>query len=254
MSTVRALFAVTTLAAAAAVGAQQPAAGACDDQGFWRGWRTSGHACEVRDITVPSRETLAVDAANGGINVTGADRGDVSIRATVHAWAEDEAAARAVLGEIVLETNDVIRASGPAQRGRVGWSVSYDIAAPRETDLDLDTVNGSIAITNLRGDLEFDATNGAVKLEGVAGNVRGATVNGGVEVTLTGARWDGDALDVRTTNGGVRLRVPEGYSARLETHTVNGGTNIDFPVTVQGRLGRNVSTTLGDGGALVSRY
>jgi hypothetical protein len=38
---------------------------------------------------------------------------------------------------------------------------------------------------------------------------------------------------------------------RLETGTVNGGIDIDFPVTVQGRLGREFSTTLGDGGALV---
>jgi hypothetical protein len=27
--------------------------------------------------------------------------------------------------------------------------------------------------------------------------------------------------------------------------------NIDFPVTVQGRIGHELSTTLGDGGALV---
>jgi DUF4097 and DUF4098 domain-containing protein YvlB len=122
---------------------------------------------------------------------------------------------------------------------------------PRETDLDLETLNGGISITNVRGDLAFDATNGGVNLEGLAGNVHGGTTNGAVAVTLTGTRWDGDALDVHTTNGGVRLRVPEGYSARLETRTVNGGMSVDFPVTVQGRLGREVSMTLGDGGALV---
>ena len=62
---------------------------------------------------------------------------------------------------------------------------------------------------------------------------------------------DGTGLDLRTTNGGVRLRIPEGYSARLETGTVNGGIDIDFPVTVQGRLGREFTTTLGGGGPLV---
>jgi len=45
--------------------------------------------------------------------------------------------------------------------------------------------------------------------------------------------------------------VPENYSARLETSTVNGGTNIDFPVLVKGKIGREISTTLGSGGALV---
>jgi DUF4097 and DUF4098 domain-containing protein YvlB len=81
--------------------------------------------------------------------------------------------------------------------------------------------------------------------------VHARTTNGGVDVTLTGEKWDGDALDLHSTNGGVRMRVPEDYSARLETRTVNGGVHVDFPVTVQGRIGREISTTLGKGGALV---
>jgi DUF4097 and DUF4098 domain-containing protein YvlB len=56
---------------------------------------------------------------------------------------------------------------------------------------------------------------------------------------------------VSTTNGGIKMRVPEKYSARLETRTVNGGMNIDFPVTVQGKIGHELSTTLGEGGPLV---
>jgi putative adhesin len=251
MSTTRGISALLACLAATAAGAQQTAAsGACD--GIWKGWRNAAHACEVRELTARATGTLSVDAdPNGGISVTGADRRDVSIQATVHAWGADDAAARAMLGEIVVHTDDVIRATGPEQRGRTGWSVRYEIVAPRMIDLDLETLNGGISITNLQGDVEFDATNGGVRLEGLAGNVHGGTTNGSVEVTLTGERWDGDALNVRTTNGGIRLRVPEGYSARLETQTVNGGTSIDFPVTVQGRLGREVSTTLGDGGALV---
>ncbi|HEY5565714.1 MAG TPA: hypothetical protein VIM81_00530, partial [Gammaproteobacteria bacterium] len=66
-----------------------------------------------------------------------------------------------------------------------------------------------------------------------------------------GDTWEGEGLDLRTTNGGVRLRIPDDYSARLETGTVNGGVDIDFPVTVQGRIGRELSTTLGEGGPLV---
>ena len=81
--------------------------------------------------------------------------------------------------------------------------------------------------------------------------MRGRTTNGGVDATLAGNTWDGAGLDLRTTNGGVRLRVPDDYSARLETGTVNGGIDIDFPVTVQGRIGREFSTTLGNGGPLV---
>lgn len=60
--------------------------------------------------------------------------------------------------------------------------------------------------------------------------------------------WNGSGLDVQTSNGGVKLAVPEGYSAHLETGTVNGHISIDFPVMVQGTIGRTFSTDLGSGG------
>ena len=46
----------------------------------------------------------------------------------------------------------------------------------------------------------------------------------------------------------MHLSLPEGYSAHLETGTVNGGLRTDFPITVQGRIGRTLSTDLGQGG------
>ena len=76
-----------------------------------------------------------------------------------------------------------------------------------------------------------------MKLSRLAGEVKGRTSNGGVNVELDGTSWRGEGLDVETSNGGVNLRIPEQYSAHLETGTVNGGLNLDIPVTVQGQLG-----------------
>jgi hypothetical protein len=59
----------------------------------------------------------------------------------------------------------------------------------------------------------------------------------------------GDGLDVQTTNGGVTVLVPESYSAELLVATTNGGFDIDFPVTIQGRIGRQLRTSLGEGGS-----
>ena len=76
-----------------------------------------------------------------------------------------------------------------------------------------------------------------------------APVGDGIDVDLEGPGWKGEGLEVETSNGGVHLRIPEQYSAHLETGTVNGGLNIDFPVTVQGRVDREISANLGSGGA-----
>lgn len=85
----------------------------------------------------------------------------------------------------------------------------------------------------------------------LAGRVSGSTRNGGLVVNLGGSRWEGDGIDVETSNGGVTLAIPDGYNAALDASTTNGGLRVDFPVTVQGTLSgrRNtLSTTLGSGG------
>ena len=47
------------------------------------------------------------------------------------------------------------------------------------------------------------------------------------------------------------MAVPENYSAHLEAGTVNGDLSIDFPVTVQGRITRELEVNLGAGGPTV---
>jgi hypothetical protein len=248
----RKCLAASALLVVAAVHAQQDTE--CD-QGWrrWRGDRT-GHACDVRELTLPAPPRLAVDAGtNGSIEVTGEARSDVHVRAVVRAWAASDDEAARIAREVEVRSADggVLLAEGPEQRGRTGWSVSYRIRVPRDIDLMLATNNGGIDVAAVRGDLDLAAHNGGIGLDGVAGNVRGRTTNGGVDAELTGRTWDGPGLDLETTNGGVRLRIPDGYAARLETSTVNGNIEIDFPVTVQGRIGRELSTTLGEGGPLV---
>ena len=54
-----------------------------------------------------------------------------------------------------------------------------------------------------------------------------------------------------SVDGGVTVAIPANYSARFETATVNGNINIDFPVTVSGKIGRELSMNLGNGGPLV---
>ena len=98
----------------------------------------------------------------------------------------------------------------------------------------------------------MQTVNGGVTVEDAAGDIQARTQNGGVNVRLDGRRWDGRGLDVETRNGGVTVDVPDGYSAELETGTVNGRLRIDFPITMRsGLIGRLVSTTLGSGGAPV---
>ena len=208
--------------------------------------------CEVREFTVPASALLTVDAEpNGGIDVQGGSRGDVQVFAKVQAEAESMDRARQIAQAVnVSATPSNVSAAGPSGLGRrEGWHVSYRLTVPTISALSLKTTNGGIAIRDIDGEVEFRTVNGGVKLANMAGAVKGRTSNGGVDVDLDGPGWRGAGLDVETSNGGVHLRIPAQYSAQLETGTINGGFNIDFPLTVQGRIDREINAKLGSGGA-----
>jgi DUF4097 and DUF4098 domain-containing protein YvlB len=209
--------------------------------------------CEVREATLPGTNPLDVDAGtNGGIRIRGWDRADVLVRARIAAYADSDAEARRLAAGVRVDTTGGrVRADGPETDRGQNWSVSFEIQVPRNLPLTLNTKNGGITITDFRGAARFHAQNGGVSLANVGGDIRGATTNGGLSIELSGDRWDGEGLDVETHNGGVRMTVPESYSAELETGTTNGPVSVDFPVMVQGRFGRHLNTTLGSGGAKV---
>ena len=223
----------------------------CRDRNGYRDNDDYFNHCEVRESTMGAG-ALHVDAGqNGGIHVEAWDRNDVRVRAIVQGNARSESRAREIAGQVQVQSSGGrVYATGPDLERREWWSVSYRINVPRKNDLDLNATNGGITINGVHGNLRFDTTNGGVRLNEVGGLVRGETRNGGLNITLAGNRWDGDGLDVETSNGGVNLAIPDGYNAELETRTVNGGLNIDFPVTVQGELSsrRGITTTLGSGG------
>ena len=246
------VVALMAVATASGVAGQRRAA----DDGWCRQERNGSReqACEVREFTVPAGAAqMSVNAEpNGGIDVKGALRGDIVIEAKVTAWADSADHARALMAAVKVDAaSDKVSAEGPRTSRNDSWSVSYRLAVPSQMSLDLKTTNGGIAIENVDGRLEFVTVNGGVKLTDVSGAVRGRTSNGGVEVDLDGATWQGEGLDVETSNGGIRLRLPEQYSARLEAGTVNGGISVDLPVTIQGRIDREINTNLGGGGPLI---
>lgn len=211
--------------------------------------------CEVREYTVAAGAgVVAVDAApNGGIRVNGGPHSAILVRARVIATADTEQRAGEIAAGVRVDaTPDRVSAAGPTGlMQRESWSVSYELDVPTQTSLSLRTTNGGISIADVDGRIDFRTVNGGVKLSGLAGEVTGRTSNGGVDVDLEGSTWTGSGLNVETTNGGVKLQIPEQYSARLETGTVNGGFNIDFPVTVQGRVTREIVTDIGAGGPLI---
>jgi DUF4097 and DUF4098 domain-containing protein YvlB len=219
----------------------------------WYNDRLVGN-CEIREQSLaPSGGTIAIDGKqNGGVSVKGWDQNQVLVRARVQTGAPTAAEAADLAKQIKIETSGAkIFASGPERQKNYHWDVSYEVFVPRRADLSLETHNGGISISEVHGKIDFSALNGGVVLRKLGGAVRGSTTNGGLVVELSGDRWDGETLDVRTTNGGIVMSMPENYSANLQTGTVNGGISVDYPGAVQDKNSKQLAVNLGSGGATV---
>jgi len=225
----------------------------CRENNNWYGDRLVGN-CEIREQTLaPNGGPISIDGRqNGGVAVKGWDQSQILLRAQVQTGAPNAGEAEQLARQVRIETGgNKIYASGPDNQKDYHWSVSYEVFVPRRSDLSLETHNGGISISEVNGRIDFNALNGGVVLRKCGGSVHGSTTNGGLVVELAGDHWDGETLDVRTTNGGVSMSVPENYSANLQTGTVNGSISVDFPVTVQGRINKELAVNLGSGGATV---
>jgi hypothetical protein len=212
--------------------------------------------CEVRPATIQlAAGSLEVDAGrNGGVSVRGGGGDHVQVSARIQAQSHSDARARDMAREVRVHARDgQVRAEGPRTADGESWSVSYHVTVPHRADLELTAVNGPISVRDVTGRIRAETRNGPLTLDRLAGDVHARTRNGPVRVALSGSRWDGAGIDAETRNGPVNLAVPEGYSAELETGSVNGPLAVDFPITVMlsGRRASRLQATLGSGGAPV---
>ncbi len=221
-----------------------------------RNERERRRACDLREYRLAPSGRITLGTHNGGVDIKGWAASEVLVRARVEVYTpKDGLAPETYLPQIQVQASGgEIRTIEPSVKPENTWfTVSYEVFVPHQTNLDLKSHNGGVSVRDVKGAIRFDTHNGGVNLARVAGNVEGSTHNGGINVDLEGVRWDGNQLMLETNNGGVNVRVPENYSARVEMSTHNGGMKTDFPVTMTGDLKKTkeMGFNLGSGGALI---
>lgn len=210
--------------------------------------------CEVREMRVraPSGPISMEGLRNGGVSVTGWNYDSLVVRTRIRVTARSQADAR----DIAKRIRTVLRGSsvdveGPRNTDDEQWHASLIAMVPRRSDLRVGTSNGPVTVEQVNGNMTLRTSNGPMALRELAGSVNARTTNGPLTISLAGTRWDGSGLEARTTNGPLTINVPDNYNARLEAGTTNGPVSLGFPITVVGRITRDISTDLGSGGVTV---
>ena len=219
----------------------------CDDD--WGDGRDT--YCVVRELPYTiDGDPIAIDGGqNGGMSITGWDRPTARVLYRVKARAYGKDRARALAEAIRVEhTRGKIRSAGPPTSSREWWSTEIRAWVPRSSDLWLRTLNGPLGITSVRGTMDILSVNGPVSLVDLAGAVQARVENGPLHVELQGSKWDGAGLDASAQNGPVNFVLPERYSARLTTGTIQGPKTIHYALDWDSGPHAHIVTRLGSGG------
>jgi len=145
--------------------------------------------------------------------------------------------------------------------------VKIEVTLPATTKTNVHTGDGNIRADGLHaearlvthdGNINGDGFDGVLDAESGDGNIRvhgkfsGLTLrsgDGNIEVDVaSGSRMHG-AWSVHTGDGGVTIRLPEGFAANLDAHTGDGHITVDLPLATEGAIHENqVNGKLNGGG------
>jgi len=196
-----------------------------------------------------------ISNVNGSITAEAWDRNEIKLVYTKTADSRDRLADVEVRVDAKPEVFEVETDYGNSNRGNNGWhnnnkiNVDFQLMIPRGAVLnEIETVNGSVSISNFTNRMSISAVNGSVDANNVRGNIRLSTVNGELKADLD--RLDtGSRISLETVNGKANLMLPSDASATIKAESVNGNITNDFglPVRKGKYVGRDLYGRLGTG-------
>ncbi len=199
---------------------------------------------------------VSVSNVNGSISIDTWDRNEVKLEAVKTADAKDrlsevEIKIDARQDSLTIETNY----DNWKRDGNRGWknygklTVDYRLTVPKNAILDeIETVNGSVNITNSNNTTKASTVNGQVLATNLRGTANLSTVNGTVEANFDQLQ-SSSRISLNTVNGTVNLTIPSDANATVKADTVNGSINNDFglPVRKGQYVGRDLYGKIGSG-------
>ena len=240
--------------------------------------------------------TASVKNVDGYVRVTTWDKNEVGFKGVLRVRAASREEAKRLARDInVIVSHDEksfsieVKKTGAARWVHWGighqWALDIDLNVPRQCNLDLSTVDGSVEVSgvegtvdvstvdgsidvvDVRGDIDCNtvdgscevsnvegkvaagSTDGSVTVEGKLHGLRARTVDGSVRVTALEGSTDAEGWRLSTVDGSVTVRLPRSLSFDLEASSVDGHISISGPAQFVSRSHRKVVATLGKGGS-----
>jgi DUF4097 and DUF4098 domain-containing protein YvlB len=215
-----------------------------------------------RTLNVRPGTSFSLDNVNGPVLVSGWDQPRVRIHAVKKVESRDDSAASDAMKSLRIEVKQTDRAIEVEtiypRKGDLGFidalfgmhvnsNVTYEIQVPRNMNVAVDNVNGSVTLKDISGEAELETTNGKIEVSNCSGNVDASTTNGGINVELL-AVTPGKSMTFDTTNGRIALSVPPTLAAEVNAATTNGAVSSEIPLATSKFSRTSLRGTLNGGG------
>jgi hypothetical protein len=196
---------------------------------------------------------LRVDAGDGNVRIISWGRSEVQAQVFTEGWRIGPDDVRITERQMGNRVEIEIRL--PRTHFNFGHrSLRVELAVPRQANLDVHTSDGNITADALKGDSRFASGDGNLDIRGYDGALRASTGDGNIQLlgrfdTLDvhtgdgridaeaqrGSRMTGE-WSLRSGDGSIILRLPDGFAADLDAHTADGRISVDLPITVSGSI------------------
>jgi DUF4097 and DUF4098 domain-containing protein YvlB len=232
-----------------------------------------------------------VKADDGSVRIETGAGSQIDARVTTKGWRIGPGEVTVTESQTGDRVDIEVRRPKVVESGMSNRSIEVVLSMPKEADLEVNTGDGSITVQPVAGKVNLSTGDGSISAEGLEGETRLHTGDGSIRASGLSGRLkadtgDGsmtvrgrfDVLDLRTGDGSIgataeagskvdsawslrsgdgsiTLRLPEGLGADLDVQTGDGSISIDKSLGVSGTIReRSVRGPLGPGGPPLQIY
>jgi len=188
----------------------------------------------TKTFRLGSSGSLSLGNISGDVTITRASGSDTTVEIVKTARGRDANDARELLQIVTVDATErngraEVKTHYPSgddarrnNRRNLNVNVDYIVAAPAGTRIAVESISGSVKVTDIKGDVSANTVSGDVRITGAARVTTAKTVSGTVEII--DAQGDG-TLEAGSVSGDVILRRVT--ARRIDAGTVSGDVRLD---------------------------
>jgi len=210
-----------------------------------------------KSFDVNEQATLRLANINGAVDIQGWDRSEIKVTAFIKAKTQE--ARDRIKIEFNQNSNGVSVETEYEQQSswnnKQSGKVDYTVMVPFGASLtDIELVNGSLVIDDVKGEIKADTVNGSINIEGLADDIELNSVNGSIKATYNQIDENINDIELSTVNGSIKLFMPDNLNATIDAETMHGSIKTAFGLSSDKKMfsGRTLSGSVGSGDIRIS--